>query len=196
MTDKGAPTTDQIIGSLLSQERAEELDPFTVLTFMPIEPHHHVADIGCGPGYFSIPFAKHLIQGKLYAMDIVDRMLDMLRQRVNEAKLGNVEILRCKENSFPVPAGSLDGVFLAFVIHENSDHANLLNAAQRLLKPYGWCTVLEWYKQETDSGPPVKVRIAPHELESLAKDIGFEYSGSRNLTGRHYMSVLKKRSSA
>ena len=192
MTDKRAPTTDQVIESLLSPERYEELDPFTVLTFTPIEPHHHVADIGCGPGYFSIPLAKHLIQGKLYAMDTDDRMLDVLRQRVNEAKMGNVEILRSDENSFPVPEGSLDGVFLSFVIHENRDPGNLLNAAQRLLKLRGWCAVLEWYKQEAESGPPLDVRIGPHELETLAKESGLESSGSRNLNGRHYMSVLKK----
>ena len=78
MTEQAPLTTQELIKRLLSPEREQELDPFMVITYMPIDTFEHVADIGCGPGYFSIPMAKYLVNGKLYAMDISDEMLDML----------------------------------------------------------------------------------------------------------------------
>ena len=70
----GTWDTQQFAKFLLSSQREEELDPFTVMTFLPIEPHQHVADIGCGPGFFTIPFAKHLLNGKVYGLDIDEEM--------------------------------------------------------------------------------------------------------------------------
>ena len=163
-----------------------------IMAFMPIEPYDHVADIGCGPGYFSIPLAKHVIYGKLYAMDIDDEMLDALRPRVSDAHLGNVEILKCSPIEFPVPQGSLDGVFLAFVVHKNQDRVEFLKAAGDLLKPGGWCTVLEWYRKETEIGPPLEERIEPDEFRAFARDAGFHVRWSRDLNGRQYMALLRK----
>ena len=167
MTEQAPLTTQELIKRLLSPEREQELDPFMVITYMPIDTFEHVADIGCGPGYFSIPMAKYLVNGKLYAMDISDEMLDALRGRVEEANLGNIEILKCAATEFPVPSGSLDGVFLAFVTHQNEDRIGFLKAVNELLKPRGWCTVLEWYWKETEAGPPLELRIDPDELEKL-----------------------------
>ena len=76
--------TRELIQRLLSAERAQELDTFAIMTFFPLEPDQHVADIGAGPGFFSIPLAKHLIYGKLYALDSDEEMLKVLRQRVAE----------------------------------------------------------------------------------------------------------------
>ena len=85
-----------------------------IITFMPIDPYDHVADIGCGPGYFSIPLAKHLVYGKLYSLDILDEMLDVLRERVAEQNLGNMEILKCARDGLPssrgVPKRSISGL--------------------------------------------------------------------------------------
>lgn len=192
MTEEGPLTIQEHIRRLLRPERLEELDPFVILAFMPIEPYDQVADIGCGPGYFSIPLAKHLVYGKLYALDILDEMLGVLRRRVEEANLGNVEILKCGETDFPVPKGSLDGVFIAFVIHHDMDQVAFLRAARDLLKPRGWCTVLEWYGKDRSSGPPLERRIGPDELERLAGEAGFQLRWWRDINGKHYMALLRK----
>ena len=185
------PETEAFIQRLLRPERAELTDPFTIINLMPIEPFDHVADIGCGPGFFSIPIAKYLIHGKLYALDIEEGMLEALRERVAEAKLGNVEVLLCEEAEFPVAESTLDGVFLAFVTHHPPDRIGFLEAVRRLLKPKGWCTILEWFRKETESGPPLEHRIDPDEMMGLCRKAGFQHRGWRDLNGQQYMTMAK-----
>ena len=192
MADDAPSTTRELIEAYLSPQRQGDLDPFIVMTFMPIEPYDHVADIGCGPGYFSVPLAKYLVYGKLYALDIQDEMLEALRQQVLAANLGNVEILECSPTEFPVATGSLDGVFMAFVVHENEDRIALFKATRELLKERGWCVVLEWHQRETDDGPPLERRVNPEELEVLARDSGFQFRWCREINGRQYMAMLRK----
>ena len=45
---------------LLSTERAKMLGPFAILDFCTIAPNDKVADIGCSPGYFTLPLAAGL----------------------------------------------------------------------------------------------------------------------------------------
>ncbi len=184
--------TQEFIKALLSRDRAETLDPFTVLTYMPIDPYEQVADIGCGPGYFTIPLGKFLVHGKLYALDISEEMVEAARKRVQEANLSNVTVETCGDYEFPVPSGSLDGVLMAFVVHSNRDRPALLKAASGLLRPRGWCTVMEWHRVETEQGPPLEMRMEPAELKELAEKSGLEFTSSRELNDSQYMSVFRK----
>jgi ubiquinone/menaquinone biosynthesis C-methylase UbiE len=192
VTGQGPRTPQDMIKRLLRKERQQLLDPFFILNFMNIEPYDHVADIGCGPGFFTIPLAKYLVYGKLYALDVEQEMLDALDLRVKEAKLGNVDLLKCTGSDFLLQTGSLDGVFLAFVVHHPDNRLGFLKAAKDLLKPKGWCTILEWYRRETETGPELAQRIEPDELASLAEEAGFRFDSWRDINGQHYMAMLKK----
>ena len=180
-----------MIQALLSPDRVKSVDTFLILTLSEINLHSTVADIGCGPGFFTLPLAKFLVTGKLFALDIDDEMLDVCRQRVAEARMGNVEVLKCSEFEFPLEKSSLDGAFMAFVIQQSPDKARLLRAVKELLRPRGWCTILEWYKKETEFGPPVERRIDPPELQELAEAAGFRHVRWRNLNGNQYMTILR-----
>ena len=185
------PTTQQRIERYLRPERYQTLDPFTVLSFCPVNLHDRVADIGCGPGYFTVPMAKFLVNGWLYALDTDDEMLEACRDRVNQAHMGNVDVLKCGEFDFPLEHGSLDGVFLAFVVHHSPDKIKMLRSVRELLRPRAWCSVLEWYPKETEEGPPVSHRIEPADLEVMAGEAGFLHRGTRNLNADQYMTTLR-----
>ena len=184
-------STQELIQRLLDPDRAKKLDPFLILILSDINLHSTVADIGCGPGFFTLPLAKYLVTGKLFALDIDDEMLDVCRQGIVEARMGNVEVLKCSEFEFPLERGSLDGAFMAFVVQQSLDKTRLLKAVRELLHPKGWCTILEWYKKETEIGPPLERRVDPPELQRLAEEAGFRHVQWRDLNGDHYMTMLR-----
>ena len=184
-------STQELIQRLLDPDRAKKLDPFLILILSDINLHSTVADIGCGPGFFTLPLAKYLVTGKLFALDIDDEMLEACRDRVAEARLGNVEFLKCDEFEFPLDSGSLDGAFMAFVIQQSPDKPRLMRAVRELLRPNAWCTILEWYKKETETGPPVERRVDPPELQIIAEEAGFRYVRSRDMNGEQYMMILR-----
>jgi len=189
----GDMTTEEFIQRLLSPQRDASLDTLAILSFSGISYRDRVADIGCGPGYFTIPLAKALVEGKLYALDIDNEMLDACRERVAQARMGNVEILKCEEFDSSLEAGSLDGIFLAFVIQQSPDKPRFLKAVRQLLRPRGWGAILEWYRKETETGPPLERRVDPEQMEELVKSAGFRYLGWRDLNGDQYMMTLRNR---
>ena len=196
MSKLSSLSTQEIIDWHLRPERVEELDPFMIVTYTPIDQYDHVADIGCGPGYFTLPLAKHLVHGKLYALDIEDRMLEAVRMRVGEAKLGNVEALKCGVTDFPLTKGSIDGALLSLVTQEAPDRADFLRAVRDLLKPGGWCTILEWHKalnlDDAEVGAPFEDPIHPAELEELLRSVGFRVGSSRNIAHGYYMAMARR----
>ena len=184
-------STQEFIQRLLAPDRAQRTDTFLILSMSGVNLQDTVADIGCGPGYFTVPLAKYLVNGKLYALDIDDEMLDACRQRVSQALMGNVEILKCGEFDFPLEPGSLDGAFLAFVVQQSPDKPRFLRAVRELIHSRGWCTILEWYHKETETGPPLERRVDPMDLRELAQGAGFRFLDWRDLNGEHYMMTLR-----
>ena len=195
MTSESQPpgTIQEFIQQLLSPQRDGMLDLLSILSLSEISHRDRVAEIGCGPGYFTPRLAKALMDGKLYALDTDEEMLAACRQRVTAARLGNVEVQQCGEFDFPLEEGSLDGVFLAFVVHESQDQPRFLQSIRRLLKPRGWVTVLNWHRRESESGPPLDRRIDPESMQQTAQEAGFRYRTRRDLNGEQYMMTLRNR---
>ena len=189
-------TSQKLIDWHLRSDREREVHPYTVLTYTPIDQYDQVADIGCGPGYFTLPLAKYLVRGKVYALDTSEKMLDVLRPKVAEARLANVEIAKCGATTFPLPNESLDGVFLSLVIQEVRHRAAFLKAVRELLRQRGWCAILEWSEpdepDESISAPPVKDPISPKEMETLVRSVGSRLEFIRVLNGGYYMAQMRR----
>jgi len=177
---------------LLSSKRRRTLDTHRLLSLIPIHLHHVVADIGCGPGYFTIPLGKYLFDGKVFALDVQQEMLDATRTALDAIHLTNVEVMRSKESKLPLEDDSLDGALVAFVLQEASNARALLKDTLRCLKKTGWLAVLEWNNQDVDGAPPLTQRIEEGKLLRMAEKLGFRTTARHNLSGNQYMIVMKK----
>ena len=154
---------------LLAEERYQRLPPERVLDLLPLHPASIVADIGCGPGFFTLPLASRLPEGHVYAADIEPLMLDTVRERVVAAGLTNVTTLRAETVGVPLPSGSVDGIFLAFtyLFVPAAGRVDYLTTLRGLVRPGGWLAILDWEKrQNPGGGPPLERRVTPEETEA------------------------------
>ena len=103
-----------------------------------------------------------------------------------------MEVNQCEEFDFAPDSKRLDGAFLAFVIHETTDHIRFLRSVAQLLKPNGWVTILEWSGKESKEGPSLDQQLEPSKLRLLSNDAGFRYRNWRELNDNQYMMTLRK----
>jgi len=131
-----------------------------------------VADLGSGPGRFTIPIAKAVgAKGKVYAIDIDEGSLKELSEAARSEGLSNVETIRADlTKGIPLPESHLDLVFMANVLHDlvHSGMGDfIIKEVERVLKPGGTFAVLEFKKSFTLFGPPLWLRLSPEEVLEL-----------------------------
>ncbi len=177
---------------LLSEERYEALHPEELLRDLGLKEGDTMADIGCGPGFFTVPAAQIVgKRGLILAADVQGEMLTAVKGRVTEQGLTNVRVVKTSETDVPLPPQSCDFVLLAFVLDEISQRSRFLHRVARLLKPDARIAVLEWRKEEQQlDGPPLEDRFSEEELAADAQAAGLSIDQSRQLNDHQYLCVL------
>lgn len=151
-----------------SPERKKILPAEAVIQAVGIKEGSIVADIGSGIGYFTIPLAQVVgDKGKVYAIDIVQEMLDEAARRCNEKSLSNVEFCLSGENNLPLEDNAVDIAFLANVFHETEDKEKFMQEIHRIIKADGLINIVEWQKEVMEIGPPIDHRISVNEIKTL-----------------------------
>ncbi len=176
---------------LIAPEREEQLHPHELLRSFGLRKGDIVADIGCGPGFFTIPAAEIVgPDGKVYAADVQSEMIAAIMMRVADLDIHHVEILKTSETDVALPENGVHLVWLAFVLHEMDQRAVYLYRLRRSLRPDGRIVILEWEKKPTDVGPPTNDRLTPEDVLSDAKAAGFKVVEQRQITPDQYAFVL------
>src|SRR5438876_10664024 len=82
----------QAAGWLERPEREEEEQPTKLIEALKFKAGEVVADVGAGSGYLSFRIAPHVgPTGKVLAVDIQPEMLALIRQRMKQKNVTNVE---------------------------------------------------------------------------------------------------------
>jgi ubiquinone/menaquinone biosynthesis C-methylase UbiE len=170
-------------GWLTRPERETEEEPDKALAAIGIAKGSTVADIGAGSGYMSWRMAALVgPTGKVYANDIQQKMLDLLKKNVEQRKLTNVETVLGAVDDPKLPAGQIDMALLVDVYHEFSEPQKMLRHIRDSLKPDGRLVLLE-YRGEDPSVPirpehkmtveQVKAEIEPegYRLDKVLEDL-------------------------
>ena len=117
----------------------EERRPDLIVATLGIKPGAQVADIGAGSGLLTVHLARAVAPGgKVVAADIENAVLDLLRNRLDRAKLSGVVEPRVVEADTPgLEPASYDVILLSEVDHYFSDPEAWLGVAKAALKPDG-----------------------------------------------------------
>lgn len=157
---------------LMGLERKKRLPPNKIVGLLNIEPDDAVADLGAGNGYFAIPMAKQS-ENTVYAVDIEPKMLEMLKENARKEQVENIKYVKSDLDHIQLDDQSVSKVMISLVMHEVPDINRTLREIKRILKPGGMVLIIEWKAVETESGPPVYIRISSEEMVRLLEKKGF-----------------------
>lgn len=171
---------------LESPERKKMLPVEEVLSFLTLSSSSIIADVGCGIGYFSIPFAE--TAQEVIAVDINDIMIEELKNRVSSKNirmlLGDFSELLGKE--------SIDIFFTATVIHEVDNLESFTKKAYEVVKPDGYIIYLDFIKKEMPMGPSYDKRVAHESVISLFNSLEMSEIEVTTISDTFYIVKGKK----
>jgi ubiquinone/menaquinone biosynthesis C-methylase UbiE len=105
-----------------------------------LHPGTVVADLGCGPGYFTIPMAEITgSNGRVYAVDSDPKSIQALNTKSKAQDLENIiaTYTASAADIHCVPTGVVDFVFANGLLCCMTDHAGAIAEIKRVLKPDG-----------------------------------------------------------
>jgi SAM-dependent methyltransferase len=178
------PPTD--LGLLETPDRAVWQKPEQIMDALKIADSATVADIGAGGGFFTIRLARRVgPNGRVYAVDVQQPMLDAIKRRVMREGLLNVETVRGTETNPNLPDGRLDAVLFvdSYQEVEEPDRVPFLRNIARALKPGGRLGIVNYKPGRGGPGPDVRVPSSVVEVDARSAglrvidraDLPFQY---------------------
>jgi ubiquinone/menaquinone biosynthesis C-methylase UbiE len=113
-------------------------DPYKALDAAGLGRGQKVVEVGCGPGFFTIPAARVVGEpGSITALDVDPLAVKHIQRKVKEQGQTNVEVLLANVTQADLPPRSFDLILLFGFARSIGDVEAIFGAAHRLLKPEG-----------------------------------------------------------
>ena len=172
-------------------------DDGRILDWIGVKFGQRFLDAGCADGHFSIS-ASGIVgeKGTVYAFDVHEPSLEVLRSRISETGIGNIVVRnRDIREPLPVEPASLDHFFLSNVMHGfvyNGEAHGVLDNIERALRSGGFLSLIEWDKDNVRHGPPREHRLSKTEMTELLSGRGFTFHKMGKASEEHLLFVFRK----
>ena len=185
---------DAYIGKMEARDRADWQRPDEVVRALGISAGETVADVGAGPGYFTLRIARAVgPAGHVYAVDVVPEMVAALRERLDRAGTGNVTPVLASDADPSLPPASCDLVLVVDTFHHFPDGPAYLRLLARALKPGGRIVNIDFHRREMPVGPPIEHKVARDDFLAAARQAGLELVDEEEFLPYQYVLVLRPR---
>lgn len=132
-------------------------DPYKALNAAGLRPGQKVLEVGCGPGFFTVPAAKLVGEnGGVCALDISPSAVKHVRQKIEQAGVTNVKTILADAAQTGLPDQSFDLVFVFGLGHPIGDMREIWGELHRLLKSEGTLSVEGWLRPPSRLFRPLK----------------------------------------
>ena len=144
------------------------------LHHLDLEESMVAAEFGCGTADFALAMAKILNKGRVYALDIQEEKLQMVKNKMLLQKISHIETILCdleKTGGSGLKNSSLDAVLIPNILFQTEDRYAIMKEAERTLKPGGQILVIDRLKPALRNlGENL---VTPEEVKKIGRGLGF-----------------------
>jgi ubiquinone/menaquinone biosynthesis C-methylase UbiE len=182
------------IASLEDPARDAYQKPDEVMKALALRPGEVVADVGSGPGYFTLRFARAVGEtGRVYAVDVSPDMIRTLNHRLRDAGIRNVVPVLSEPDDPLLPDASVDRFVIVDTWHHVEGRPAYLALLKRMLKPGGEVVHIDFQKRDLPIGPPLEMKISREDLVRQMEAAGFKLSAEHTFLPYQYFLVFTVR---
>ncbi|MBN2516077.1 MAG: class I SAM-dependent methyltransferase [Deltaproteobacteria bacterium] len=132
-------------------------DPYKALNAAGLGPGQEVLEVGCGPGFFTIPAVRIVgEEGSVLAVDVNPLAVEHVRQKIETECVSNAKTLLANAAQTDLPDQSFDLTFLFGLARPMGDMGKIWSELHRLLKPGGILSVEGRLRPPSELFQPVK----------------------------------------
>jgi ubiquinone/menaquinone biosynthesis C-methylase UbiE len=187
------PDVARMVRRQLQRGRATWQKPARVLRALGLRRGDVVADVGAGPGFWTLPLARRVgPRGHVFALDPEPEALAVLQRRLAKARVSNVTPVLNDDTAPMLPDRSCDLIVIVNVYHHFAEPAAFLRRVVRCLKPAGRLVNIDWADRDTPKGPPAHRRIPPAVFLRHARRAGLSPVAEHMFLPYQYFLVLRR----
>jgi len=173
--------------------RREWQQPEAILAEIGLGQGMSFVDIGCGEGFFTLPAAGIVGgAGQVHALDANPQAIAILREKIAQAKLTNVNVETGRGETTVLCGECADIVFLGIVLHDFESPDKVLANAYLMTRPGGRLVNLDWKKEALPLGPPEHIKFSPDRAADMIRRAGFRVIETRDSGQYHYVVTAVK----
>ena len=168
-------------------------DPIKNLKALGLRENDIIADLGAGTGFYSVAAGALAPRGKVYTVEIVKDFLMMIKNKVKEAHLNNVEIIWgdvSKLCGTGIGDGIIDIVIASNIFFQVEDKEQFILEIKRILKKEGRVLLIDW--SPDFFALSLKMAISKNKMRELFEKKGFIFEREINAGAHHYGIILVK----
>ncbi len=169
----------------------EFLNPVKVLNQLNLKENLIAADFGSGSGGWTIPLAKILKEGRVYAIDILEEPLSALRAKMKLEKVFNIDTLKANvERGTTLLSESCHLVLMTNLLFECENKKAVLEEGKRVLKKGGQILIVDWQKDN-----PLTKEIefcSIEEVKKIAQELNLTIKEEFEAGSYHWGLILTK----
>jgi ubiquinone/menaquinone biosynthesis C-methylase UbiE len=185
---------DAYLARLEDPERLAWQRPDDVIRTLGLREGAVACDLGVGPGFFALRLARAVgPRGRVHAIDVEPRMLEILRGRAKEAGVANVNPVLAREGEAALPPEPCDVILVVNTFHHFPDGAASLRALATALAPGGVIANVDFHDGELPVGPPPEHRVSRAAFLQAAAAAGLAVVREETFLPYQYFVLLRPR---
>lgn len=183
----------KLITNLEDSKKENEKQPDKVIAALGVKKGETVADVGAGTGLYSFRIASRVgIEGKVYAVEIEDELLNYIRNKMATTKVTNVIPVKSSDTGPNLPDACCDKIIVTNSYYYFKDPVMFMKNVRKALKLGGLVAIIDLDFAKVLKNSKLKDKLSlPGEVIEEMKSVGLELIASHDFLKTRFFLVFR-----